>query len=81
LLTDLIDRYKKPIIPVVDIIAFDVSMDNNPLDILDKRGIMAYTSPAPAINALAKVVEYSRRTDCKVSSEKPCPGRAAIRTE
>ena len=65
ILVDLIDKYKKPIIPVVDIMAFDAAMDDNPLSFLESRGIMAYTSPAPAIIALAKVVGYSGRAGCK----------------
>ena len=65
ILVDLIDKYKKPIIPVVDIMSFDVSMDNNPLAFLDSKGIMAYPSPGPAITALAKVVGYFDRTGCR----------------
>ena len=65
----------------MDIIAFDVSMDNNPLAFLESRGIMAYTSPAPAIAALAKVVAYSRRTGRNVTGEEPSPGMPATQSE
>jgi len=58
-LVDLIEKYNKPIVPVVDIMAFDAVMDDNPLSFLESKGIMAYPSPAPAIRALAKVIEYS----------------------
>ena len=71
LLVDLIEKHKKPIVPVVDIIAFDIVMNENPLAILDARGIMAYPSPAPAIRALAKVMEYSGRIDRTAPSAIP----------
>ncbi|HOO37034.1 MAG TPA: CoA-binding protein [Deltaproteobacteria bacterium] len=68
LLADLIEKHKKPIVPVVDIIAFDVVMNDNPLTFLESRGIMAYHSPAPAIKALAKVMEYSSRMNISALS-------------
>ena len=71
LLVDLIEKHQKPIVPVVDIIAFDVVMNDNPLKFLEARGIMAYPSPAPAIRALAKVMEYSGRMDHTAPSTTP----------
>ena len=62
LLVDLIDKHAKPIIPVVDIMSFDIVVENSPLAFLNSKGITAYPSPAPAVHALAKVVDYSIRT-------------------
>lgn len=59
-------KYNKPIIPVIDIMAFDVVMgnDNNTLiKYLDRKGIMAYSAPSMAIRALAKVVDYYNRIE------------------
>ncbi|MGC9323331.1 MAG: acetate--CoA ligase family protein [Desulfomonilia bacterium] len=58
LIVDLIRRYERPIIPVIDIMGFDVVMDGNPVQFLDAHGIMPYPSPDRAVHALAKVVGY-----------------------
>ncbi|MCD6569340.1 MAG: CoA-binding protein [Deltaproteobacteria bacterium] len=66
-LLDLIKKqtkqYKKPIIPVIDIMASDEVTDNNLVKYMDRQGIMSYSSPDMAIRALAKVVDYYSRID------------------
>ena len=61
LLIDLLARKTMPIIPVIDLMAFDVQADINITKTLDHQGIMAYPSPERAIQALAKVVAYRMR--------------------
>ncbi|MDD5711592.1 MAG: hypothetical protein PHY31_02410, partial [Smithellaceae bacterium] len=58
LLVEQVHRYGKPIIPVIDIMAFDEKMEVNPVDYLDDAGIMSYSAPDQAIKALAKVAAY-----------------------
>jgi len=79
LLVDLREKYNKPIVPVVDIMAFDTVMDDHPLRFLEDKGIMAYPSPAPAIRALAKVMKYSGRIDRSSLSTTPPAGTATPR--
>ncbi len=55
-----IREFKKPIIPVIDLVAFDEDTPYNIVKHLDDRGIMAYSSPEQAINAIALVQEYYR---------------------
>jgi acyl-CoA synthetase (NDP forming) len=55
-----VTRYGKPIIPVMDQIAFDEPADGNLPAYLDERGLMSYSSPEQAIRALAKAAEYYR---------------------
>jgi len=61
LLLDLLARKTIPIIPVIDLMAFDAPSDINIAKILDGQGIMSYPCPEPAVTALAKIVEYQRR--------------------
>ncbi|MEA3223753.1 MAG: CoA-binding protein [Thermodesulfobacteriota bacterium] len=59
-------KYNKPIIPVIDIMASDVAMDNDNntlVNYLDRKGIMSYSAPGMAIRALAKVVDYYKRIE------------------
>ena len=65
-LVDLVVRqikeFNKPIIPVIDVAGFDEPGDRNLVRHLDGQGVMAYSSPERAIQALAKVrTYYSRR--------------------
>lgn len=64
-LLDLIVRqiteFNKPIIPVIDVVAFDEPGEGNIVRHLDARGIMAYSSPEQAIGAIAKAQTYYER--------------------
>lgn len=60
LLQALHARQTIPVIPVVDLMAFDAAPDSNIVDALDRQGIMAYPSPERAILALATAVAYHR---------------------
>jgi len=60
-LLDLLSRKTIPIIPVIDLMAFDAPTDINITKTLDRQGIMSYPSPEPAVMALAKIVDYQRR--------------------
>lgn len=64
LILQQIRQFKKPIIPVVDIVGFDEPGEDNIVKRLDAKGIMAYSSPEKAIRALAKAQDYyeKRRT-------------------
>jgi acyl-CoA synthetase (NDP forming) len=61
LLLDLLARKTIPIIPVIDLMAFDAPSDINIIKTLDGQGIMAYPSPERAIMALAKITAYQQR--------------------
>lgn len=61
LLLDLLARKTIPIVPVIDIMAFDAPADINITKALDQKGIMAYSSPERAILALAKMIAYQMR--------------------
>jgi acyl-CoA synthetase (NDP forming) len=63
LLIEQIQQYRKPIIPVIDIVTFDEVMENNPVHYLERHGIMSYSAPDPAIRALANVTTYYARTE------------------
>lgn len=60
-LLDLVIRqirhFNKPIIPVIDLVAFDETAGNI-VKHLDREGIMAYSSPEQAVTALARAREY-----------------------
>jgi len=55
-----VKRLGKPIIPVMDQVAFDEPGEGNLPAYLDGHGLMAYSSPEQAIRALAKAAEYYR---------------------
>ncbi len=63
LIVEHIRHYNKPIIPVMGSVVFDEVMNDNPVKFLDKRGIMAYSSPEYAISAFTKAFDYYRRTE------------------
>ncbi len=63
LIEEQIKKYDKPIIPVIDQVAFDDTTEHNVVRRLDREGVMAYSSPEQAIQALAKVHDYYRRRD------------------
>ena len=58
LLCGLIGKEGIPIIPVIDLMAFDAPKNANIIAMLDSKGVMAYPSPDRAIYALAKVTDY-----------------------
>jgi len=53
-----IRHFNKPIIPVIDLVAFDEETSHNIVKHLDREGIMSYSSPEQAVGALAKAQEY-----------------------
>ena len=59
-----IKHFNKPILPVIDLVGFDMVGEGNIVKHLDSIWIMAYSSPEQAIRALAKVQCYyqKRRT-------------------
>ncbi len=61
LIEEQIKKYGKPIIPVIDLVAFDDPSEHNLVRRLDREGVMAYPSPEQAIRALAAVQDYYRR--------------------
>ncbi len=61
LLCDLIGKEGIPIIPVIDLMAFDAPRNESIIAMLDSKGVMAYPSPEKAIYALAKVTDYVSR--------------------
>jgi len=69
LLVGQIKKLERPIIPVIDIMAFDRTENHDLLNYLDSKGIMAYPSPEKAIYALAKVLEYTKNTKLFPASE------------
>lgn len=58
LIVQQIKHFKKPILPVIDLVGFDMAGEGNVVRHLDSMGIMAYSSPEQAIRALAKVQDY-----------------------
>ncbi len=77
LLVGQIKKLERPIIPVIDIMAFDRAEYHDLLKYLDSHGIMAYPSPEKAIYALAKVFEYTRTTRVSSARDK---GKNTIKT-
>lgn len=73
LVSGLIERYRRPIVPVIDIMAFDHRFENNPVDLLDGRGIMSYTAPDRAVFALSKAASYHRWVREATASTVPGP--------
>ena len=63
LLCGLIEKEGIPIVPVIDLMAFDAPKHESIIAMLDAKGIMAYPSPDRAIYALAKVTEYISRIE------------------
>ena len=61
LVVEQIKKYNKPILPVIDLIAFDMKGEDNIVKRLDSLGIMAYSSPEQAISALSRAQDYYRR--------------------
>jgi acyl-CoA synthetase (NDP forming) len=62
-LVQQIRQLGKPIVPVVDIVGFDLPGEHNVVRRLDRLGLMVYDSPERAVRALAKAQGYySRRT-------------------
>jgi acyl-CoA synthetase (NDP forming) len=53
-----IRQFNKPIIPVIDLVAFDDTAADNIVKHLDREGVMAYSSPEQAIVALAMAQDY-----------------------
>ncbi len=64
LIVEQIKQFNKPILPVIDVVGFDDPSEGNVVKHLDKKGIMAYSSPEQAIRALAKAqVYYQKRRE------------------
>ena len=61
LVVQQIRQFNKPIIPVIDLVAFDEAAAGNIVKHLDREGIMAYSSPEQAIGALARSQDYFRK--------------------
>jgi len=61
LIIQQIKQFNKPILPVIDLVGFDMEGDGNIVRHLDAMGIMAYSSPEQAICALAKAQDYYRK--------------------
>lgn len=61
LIVEQIKSFNKPIIPVIDIAGFDDPGEGNIVQHLDRKGVMAYSSPEQAIRALAKAQQYYRK--------------------
>jgi acyl-CoA synthetase (NDP forming) len=58
LMAHQIRHFNKPILPVIDIVGFDMEGEDNIVKRLDAMGIMAYSSPEQAVRALAKAQRY-----------------------
>jgi acyl-CoA synthetase (NDP forming) len=56
-----IRQFNKPIIPVIDMVAFDEAGEGNITAHLDGRGVMSYSSPEQAVGALVRAIEYYRK--------------------
>lgn len=61
LIAEQIKQFNKPILPVIDVVGFDDPHEGNIVKHLDRKGIMAYSSPEQAIRALAKAQHYYQR--------------------
>jgi acyl-CoA synthetase (NDP forming) len=68
LIEQQIKQFNKPIIPVIDMVAFDQPGDGNIVRHLDARGILAYSSPEQAIRALVKAQDYYRKRRSRKSA-------------
>ena len=60
LVVELVGKYRRPIVPVIDIMSFDLRFENNPVDFLDAHGIMSYSAPDRAVFALSRTASYRR---------------------
>ncbi|HPG49897.1 MAG TPA: CoA-binding protein [Spirochaetota bacterium] len=69
LVASQIRRFNKPIIPVIDLVAFDEVPDVNIVSYLDGRGIMSYSSPEQAVGALVMALEYYRKRGERVARD------------
>ena len=58
LLVQQIKQFNKPILPVIDLVGFDMAGEGNIVKHLDSLGIMAYSSPEQAVRALATAQRY-----------------------
>lgn len=60
-----IRHFNKPIIPIIDLVAFDEAGAGNIVKYLDDKGIMAYSSPEQAVSALAMAQDYYRKRNMR----------------
>jgi len=74
LLVRQITEFNKPIIPVIDVVAFDEPGEGNIVRHLDAQGVMAYSSPETAIRAIAKAQTYYERRRTMTKSRDPFRG-------
>lgn len=58
LLVQQIKQFNKPVLPVIDLVGFDMAGEGNIVRHLDSMGIMAYSSPEQAVRALATAQRY-----------------------
>jgi len=63
-----IRHFNKPIIPVIDMVAFDDPSAGNIVRHLDRAGIMAYSSPEQAIGAVARAQAYYRKRRARMAA-------------
>lgn len=61
LIVQQIKQFKKPIVPVIDLVGFDMEGEGNIVKHLDALGIMAYSSAEQAVRALTKAEDYYRK--------------------
>ncbi|MGB5217761.1 MAG: CoA-binding protein [Smithella sp.] len=61
LVVQQIRHFNKPILPVIDLVGFDMEGEGNIVKHLDALGIMTYSSPEQAIRALARAQDYYRK--------------------
>lgn len=63
LVVNQIRRFNKPIVPVIDLVAFDEAGEGNIVRYLDGSGVMSYSSPEQAVDALTRAQEYYRKRE------------------
>jgi len=61
LVVQQIRHFNKPILPVIDLVGFDMEGEGNIVKHLDALGIMTYSSPEQAIRALVRAQDYYRK--------------------
>jgi hypothetical protein len=61
LIVQQIRHFNKPILPVIDLVGFDMEGEGNIVKHLDALGIMTYSSPEQAIRALTRAQDYYRK--------------------
>lgn len=70
LIVEQIRAFNKPILPVIDVVGFDDPDEGNIVRHLDRKGIMAYSSPEQAIRGLAKAESYYQKRRGQAAHER-----------